>query len=116
MGDKEDTETIGCGAALGTSGYIKWFCGKPSFALCGSCTRSRDAHPGAWTCPGCNFQIVEGQHFMEVVIRIDTRMPDDYKPPVEVEDTVISARFHSPFCLNLYTLSHPILRDVFRDR
>ena len=116
MCDKEDIEKIGCGAALGTSGYTKWFCGRPRFLLCGGCEQRREADPNAWTCPGCDYQIVEGQHFMAVTMQVDTRMPDDYKPSVEVEDNVISARFHSPFCLNLYALSHPILRDVFGRR
>ncbi len=113
MMDVGDTETVGCGKPLGTSDHYRVFCGRPNFMLCRDCKRLCDADPKAWTCPGCNFQIVEGQHYMEVSIRIDTRMPEDWQPVVEVSDTTMNVKVHGPACAMLYFDKDDVIQDVF---
>lgn len=113
MSDKGVADSIGCGAPLGSSGHIMWFCGESVAGLCEKCQRRRNADPNAWTCPGCDYQIVEGQHFMHVAIRIDTRMPDDWQPVVDVSETILNVRLHNPVCLVMYLGRNELIKNVF---
>lgn len=113
MTDSSDTSKAGCGKPLGTSGHYRIFCGQPGFMLCQGCKQRHDADPNAWTCPGCEYQIVEGQHFMEAVIRIDTRMPEDWRPAVEVPGITMSVKVHGPMCATLCFSKDDLIQDVF---
>lgn len=64
-------------------------------------------------CGGCNTEIHEGLHFMKVRIEIDTRMPPNYKPVVELPPTFVEANVHNPGCLYQWAINNDIFEDVF---
>ncbi len=67
----------------------------------------------SWTCGGCGGEIPEGVHSGKVSFEFETRMPPDYKPPVHVTNTVITARVHDPNCAVLWMANAELLKNVF---
>ncbi len=50
---------------------------------------------------------------MEVVLRIDTRLPTDVKLVRELPATEISVKVHGPACLLQYLATDEVVQDVF---
>ena len=55
-------------------------------------------------CAACDRPIVEGQHYLKATVELDTRMPDGWKPVVELPNTGVNAVVCNPSCLALWAI------------
>jgi hypothetical protein len=64
-----------------------------------------------WVCPACQYEIVDGQHYLWAPLELRTRDSKSHLP--KIPPTLIYANVHHPGCLAEWTTGHEIMQSVF---